>query len=350
MSFQSQKKIPHSISVEKRQLKQMERKREKGLSLIAILLISITFFSLTISAFEERRVNYETQEFNEEKWEIISQQAPKEMEIEVRFALRQYNLDILEDLAIKISSPKSGLYMRYMNKEDVLELTAPPKADREFVMDWLQQQGVSFAKCYGDWIVTKGTVKVYEEILSTELSIVKQRGIGAPSEHQVKIITGEYSLPHKVAKVINNVQNLDHFATKHRVTSFHSSVEQFEGRLKNKFVSASDDVVIPYTLYNNYNISGYIIKTNSSQCVAEFSSDHSFLQSDLTAFASGVGVQEPNKVNIEGPYNPNPPDGESTLDIQQVSSIGINGTNYFWTTTGWVPFSSFYFINYDQLT
>jgi hypothetical protein len=56
----------------------------------------------------------------------------------------------------------------------------------------------------------------------------------------------------------------------------------------------------------------------------------------MTSFVQGVSEPEPKKITTHGPFNPNPPDGEATLDIQYLTSIGKNGTTGFWTLRGWI--------------
>jgi len=57
----------------------------------------------------------------------------------------------------------------------------------------------------------------------------------------------------------------------------------------------------------------------------------------MAQFCTGTGIQTPNTIKTVGPYNGgHPADGECTLDIQYITAIGKNGTNFFWTSTGWI--------------
>ena len=66
----------------------------------------------------------------------------------------------------------------------------------------------------------------------------------------------------------------------------------------------------------------------NSQAVAEFDEQY-YSPSDLSTFSSLMGVPNPN-VTVHGTNNPDKPGGESTLDIEWITAIGIDVPTVFW--------------------
>eukprot|EP01090_Pellita_catalonica_P009065 TRINITY_DN20129_c0_g1_i1.p1 TRINITY_DN20129_c0_g1~~TRINITY_DN20129_c0_g1_i1.p1 ORF type:complete len:427 (+),score=78.75 TRINITY_DN20129_c0_g1_i1:480-1760(+) len=122
------------------------------------------------------------------------------------------------------------------------------------------------------------------------------------------------------------------------VNKYHSlhNTELQESLAQRVAAAPSQDVVIPLSSQNQYNAAG-IITTSSSQCVAEFSSN-AYTNADMTQFVTqvlGSGKQEPRKIDNIGAHGSSVGD-EATLDIQWITAIGYNGTNYYYTLTAWI--------------
>jgi len=71
--------------------------------------------------------------------------------------------------------------------------------------------------------------------------------------------------------------------------------------------------------------------TNSgnSQAVAEFDGQF-YSPSDLATFSQLMGLPSPN-ITLHGPNDPTHPGGESTLDIEWITAIGVDVPTYFWS-------------------
>ena len=122
---------------------------------------------------------------------------------------------------------------------------------------------------------------------------------------QLKFPKVPISFPEHIGQVVEFVQNIAMFVHKHKIRSSRDP----------RNVAPSEDMVVPETIYNLYNIShSLIIQTNSSQNVVEFS-ETAYQPSDLSEFVTGTGVQTPNNVTSVGSFVPSPPDAECTLDI-----------------------------------
>lgn len=97
--------------------------------------------------------------------------------------------------------------------------------------------------------------------------------------------------------------------------------------------------ITPELVSTIYGIPPGTVGTNSmnSQAVAEFDKQY-YSPDDLSTFSSLMGRPEPNVI-LYGPNNSQFPGGESTLDIQWVTAVGVNVPTYFWSMENGFLFS-----------
>lgn len=62
----------------------------------------------------------------------------------VTVVLTPRNLDLLEELALAVSNPKSGMYGQYLSKDEVNAMTAPATEHVEAVTAWLDAHDVEY--------------------------------------------------------------------------------------------------------------------------------------------------------------------------------------------------------------
>ena len=249
-----------------------------------------------------------------DEWEVVGRADASSL-MTVRLALYQRNLDTLEQLFWKISDPNDPAYMHYMTPAEVKELVSPPRTLQNRVVSWAVAEGAEGAQSFGDWVQIRATVGVVESLLNAEIHSVRDL---VTNSVELKIISGRYSLPREIAAVVEFVQNLNQFSHPRRIGTYGDKTD----RSARSDTNASEDEVIPETLYTLYDID-YTIATNSSQCVAEFST-FAYKESDMTEFCQGVDIQEPLPITNVGPFNDNIADAECTLDIQYINAVGLN--------------------------
>ena len=125
-------------------------------------------------------------------WEVLGRVDASE-ELTLRFALKQENLDILNDLFWKISDPKSKMFRQYLKREEALELIAPPKELQNLVVNWALENGCNSAESFGDWVSVRANASVFEQLLGNiEIYWVKDR---ESNEISAKIPKSTYFLP-----------------------------------------------------------------------------------------------------------------------------------------------------------
>jgi len=284
--------------------------------------------------YAEHRIRYADVPLErDETWEVLNRY-PADSEVTVRFALRQRNLAALEEAFFKVSDPKDSQFHQYWTKEEVIKLVSPPEQEQHVVVAWAHESGCSHAQSFGDYVEVTCSSETLEQMLGdVEISEVRDVLLGQTTP---KIISGQYSLPANIARVVDFVQNIAMNVHKKKLGSYRPDVrpDREQRQRGPRYEPPSEDQVIPATLYNLYNIS-YTISTDSSQCVAEFT-NFGYLDSDLQAYDTGCGVQSANPFTAVGSYSPSPPDTECTLDVQMITSVGLNGTNFYYTIDGWV--------------
>jgi len=290
--------------------------------------------ALVVAVYATNRVFYQDTGLpeNDQTW-LVKDRVHVDEVLQVRLALFQRNLDKLEAEFWAVSTPGNPKYHQYWTAQEVQQLVSPPVAIQQRVVSWALQSGCTQATSHGDWVAIECSAHVLETMLDTQLFWVEDL---ISNEIVAKIPSGSYSLPVGIAQHVEFVQTLGMFIHKHRMTSS-----------RPRYESPSEDKVVPLTLYTIYNISYTIGSPKSTQNVAEFSST-GYLPSDLTTYSTQQGLQQPNPVTTVGPFKSSPPNVECTLDIEMITAIGLNGTNFFWTVSGWVLEFAEDLITYDD--
>ena len=90
------------------------------------------------SSVEDRKILYKrTGPPPGSKW-LLSREADPFMEVEFTIALKQRNLDILDNLFWSVSDPTNPSYGHYLSRKQVSELVSPSQETREQVKQWIQ--------------------------------------------------------------------------------------------------------------------------------------------------------------------------------------------------------------------
>jgi subtilase family serine protease len=235
----------------------------------------------------------------------------------------QRNLDVLNQIYEDRTNPSSPNYRNWLSIQELNDIVAPSQLSKKQVLNWLKSNGVSSAqiKDNGDAFVIESNVAVATALFQTEFHEFTSK-TGQTAIRQV----GEYSVPVSVSKVIQFVSGITSFPVNKRLSAHPRAPEDNE-----------NGKVVPYVINELYGIPSninYIF--NSSISLAEFQNDRSFAAADLTDFQSENDLPNNPVYKIVGPYQPNVPDAESTLDVQYGSGVAVNSSVWFWTVDGWM--------------
>jgi len=263
-------------------------------------------------------------------WEIVGKPCPFGTKINFILALKQQNLDELEEIFHAVSDPDHSEYRNFMTIEQISKLVSPPKEDRKFVKRWLVNNGVpkNMIVDHGDNIEVTATVEVASRLFYTEFRSFKHKTDGKMMVKQF----GEFSVPSYVEDKIDMVLGLSEFPPK-------GLGLKKTPKPVSKVNSSSPDVLVsicPQSVEVIYQTGSATIKNSGASIgVAEFEQQY-FAPSDLSAFASdfSLTITPVAASRIIGFNDPTNPQLEATLDIQYVLGIALGAQGWFWIEGG----------------
>jgi len=234
-------------------------------------------------------------------------------------ALRQQNLDVLENLFNEVSDPSHPNYGKHLSLAQLSELVLPKPSHMKAVIAWLKSEGVNDFQ-----------LPPTQDLLSFEAPVFKaQRMFNctfAVFEHEesgkrLTRCTSLYSVPQDVAAAIDFVGGLIHFPKVRKSLFVNSHQKQPKISL-----AVTPDVI--RKLYNVGDVKG--LNSTNKQAVAQFL-DQWYAQADLDEFflewyRPALG----DKPTVIG-QNKFPAGTEASLDIEYIMSVGAKVPTEFWS-------------------
>eukprot|EP00026_Physarum_polycephalum_P002529 Phypoly_transcript_02536.p1 GENE.Phypoly_transcript_02536~~Phypoly_transcript_02536.p1 ORF type:complete len:559 (+),score=75.66 Phypoly_transcript_02536:150-1826(+) len=229
-------------------------------------------------------------------------------------ALKQQNLDILEEKFWAVSTPGNALYGKHMDMDEISDLIAPIESDMKIVENWANSHGFDYeVHGSGDFIDLYTTAASAQDVFgcafkrfshSTGVTIVRCDA------------NSPYELPDDVARVVDFVGGIHRFPS--TWSSFKSTVSDGLG--------VTPDLI--RKLYGVGDVEGQA--SGNKQAVAQFLKQW-YSQTDLDEFfllhyRNSLG-QKPTVVG----ENKFPAGTEASLDIQYIMSVGANISTEFWS-------------------
>jgi len=252
--------------------------------------------------------------------------------IELTFALKQENVDVLEDILTKVSDPSSQLYGQYMTINDITELVSPSRKSIKVVQDWLKRRGVAQCNLNAnrDFLVCWMSCKVAEKLLPG--SALYYFSHNKLSKKVIRSVS-RYYVPADVADHLDFVGGLHRFPA---VNFFKTQKER--NTIPDNQPEGVHIGVYPKVLRQRYNLTEEDVGShpNNSQVVAQFLEQY-FSQSDFSEFMSiFVGSEFVHRNQIDKVIGPNSGRSgvEASLDTQYIAGLGANITTWFWSTGG----------------
>jgi len=278
-------------------------------AILFVAFLAVAWASERVILGHRTATNFPTQ------WKLFGA-ADGETKISFTLALKQQNLDQLEETFWNVANPDHPNYRKFMTIEEITRVVAPPKADQLRVIKWLNRRGVSPKQIEnrGDSIVVKTTVEVAKKLFQTDFQVFQRTVDGKTIVRQF----GEFSIPNRLSAIIDMVSGLSEFTP--------------QKPLVKKVESPNSPVTVsPQTLQLLYGTTGVTVSGNSSAGVIEFE-DQNFSPTDLGQFASDFGVNIPavSSSRIIGQNDPNNPQIEATLDIQYILAVAQKAQSWFW--------------------
>jgi len=252
---------------------------------------------------------------------------------EITIALKQQNLALLNEIFVNVSDPQNSMYGQFLSREEILDIVSPPQHQVHRVLDWLHTYGIDRVsiKVLGDAIQVRVAVSVLESMLHTQFyNFVDLKG---------KLIArqmGTYSIPSELGDVVEMIAGVSDFPMP-------------RSRVDKLPLQATDSYIVPESINQIYNIDSIVASSKVSQGVIEFQNDASYSTDDLSTFFEQT--DEPAAVidHIVGPFSGQYPDTEATLDIQYITTVGLDADNWYWTEPNWMYDFSVNFFNSKEI-
>ncbi|KAI0870438.1 peptidase S8/S53 domain-containing protein [Hypoxylon argillaceum] len=299
--------------------------------LFTAVLCSSMAFGLPTSDY----VIHERRDGAPERWTRISK-ASSDSPIDLRFALKQNNLERAEQYMREVSHPESKNFARFWTPQEVISTFAPSEATVSDTVQWLLQMGIPskrIAPSTGrNWIKVESTVAEAEKLLDTTYSLYEA------DEGTTLVACESYAIPANIQQHIDFVSPTIQFDPRMGIAT-ERTVRREAIKPKFKAVDIDLDPLVldncnqlttPACLRAIYDIpeKGEAVEGNSYGIV-EFA-PQSYNQIDLNGFFSVYANNVPNDTapifsGIDGGYISSETGsgtrGESNLDLCYAISL-----------------------------
>ncbi|XP_076604465.1 tripeptidyl-peptidase 1 isoform X1 [Chaetodon auriga] len=265
-----------------------------------------------------------------EDWSHVGRVDPTE-DLELTFALKQQNVDLLEETLRLVSDPDSAQYGKYLTLEEVSSLVHPSELTQKVVRHWLQSHGITNCLTVRtrDFLQCSMTAEVAETLL--------------PGSKFHRYIRDGYSLvrssaPYSVHDDVH--QHLDFVGGLHRLPP--KGQEDFgkasSSRRQKQSNAGLHLGVTPAILRERYNLTAADVGTakNNSQAVAQFLEQY-YSPADLAEFMMifGRSFKHLSKVDrVVGTQGKGKAGVEASLDVEYIMSTGANIPTWVFTNPG----------------
>ncbi|KAI0810011.1 peptidase S8/S53 domain-containing protein [Xylaria sp. FL0064] len=285
--------------------------------------------SLAFSLPTTEHVVHEKRDSIPEHWTKISE-ASDNTPIDLRFALKQSNLELAEEYMRDVCHPGSENFGRFWTPQQVIDTFAPSEEALSNTLEWLLQMGVASNRISPsagrNWIKVNSTVAEAERLLDTTYNVYQD------DEGTVLVACESYAVPRNIQQHIDFVSPTIQFDPRmgtvaKRITKREAMRPKFKAIEIDSEPLGLDNcsqLTTPACLRAIYGIpeEGEAVKGNSYGIV-EFA-PQSYNQVDLNAFFSVYTSNVPNDTapivnGIDGGFLTNETGsgtrGESNLDL-----------------------------------
>lgn len=251
-------------------------------------------------------------------------------QLELTFALKQQNSDLLESILGLVSDPDSGLYGKYLTLDEVSSLVRPSKLTQKVVHHWLQSHGITNCLTVHtqDFLQCSMTAGVAEKLLpGSNFHRYTRDG------HSVVRSSAPYSVHDDVH------EHLDFVGGLHRLPPKGQDLSQASSHREMKQSEAGVHLgVTPAILRARYNLTAADVGTaqNNSQAVAQFLEQY-YSPADLAEFMGmyGRSFQHLSQVDrVVGTQGEGKAGIEASLDVEYIMSTGANISTWVFTNPG----------------
>ena len=238
-------------------------------------------------------------------------------QVELLLAIKQTNIDWLQQKLWSVSYPDSPGYGQYLNFDEIAEHVHGKPESVLVVLDTFAGVGVgegNFRFTIGrDFAVVVAPIPAVEELFSAEFFLFEH--VEDPDYKIVKSIS--YKLPQSLLGHVDFVSGISNFPRRNRVSP-----------RRHETFNSTRLGTDPDSIARDYNISYTASNPQTTQAVASFLKQY-FSPSDLEKFQDENGIPSQPIAKTEGENDPSNPGIEADLDVEYITAIGRNVTTWF---------------------
>jgi len=298
---------------------------------LSLLIVLLALGSVLVAAMPAERLQKQTAHecilknncFSRD-WEKKERADAGEM-VRLVFAIRQQNLDKIEEILMEVSTPDHPKYGQHLSHEEIGQLTRDVEA-LNGVQSFLKRHGVNKFRTtsWGDFIIARMTVAKAEELLACKFF----KFYSAAKDIEA-IRTLEYSLPRAVFDFIDYVGYTVQFPAtlipKPMIRSYSADA------------LAASGVATPDLIASYYHITTRTVQNSGSTQSLFESLGQDFSPTDLATFQKKYSIPADPVKTIIGPNkaaacNSNPNNCvEANLDVQYIMAIAEGAETTYWS-------------------
>merc|ERR1712137_157368 len=261
------------------------------------------------------------------EWEKV-EKSPASQTLSFTLALKLENLDVLDELTVRLTTPGSPEFRQWKTMEELNKITQPDVRGVQRLLRWLRTHNLA-GEDFSDFVKVTGTVADIEAAFNAEIYAYKNLLRKASSVIIHRSATHP-EIPRQFEGLVVFVTGLSNFP--------------YPSRPHYKRVADSVDnyYVVPQTLRGQYSVPADYVASNylSSQGLVEFGTQAGVSIDDLQQFMQLTGGNTSATLaytvgNFK--YNPiDPIDTESTLDVQYIMAMAPGVPTSFFVVDGWI--------------
>ena len=245
-------------------------------------------------------------------------EASDDERIPITFAIKQTNVQWLEDKLKAVSYPDSPEYTNYMNFDEIAEQVHGRPESVHTLLDILDSVEIPENEVHftlgRDFAVVDMPIAIAEQLFSTNFYHYQHADYP-----ELKTITSpSYKLPTALEGHVDFVSG---------VSSFPKPISH---PIKRKPIDNIDLLgTTPETIAKDYNTSGYVsTSADNSQAVAAFLKQY-YDPTDLAKFQKHYNLPIKPIARVVGKNVPDDPGAEANLDVQYISATGRGVSTWF---------------------
>ncbi len=237
----------------------------------------------------------------------------------ITLALKQTNIQWLEDTLNRLSDPQSPDYGKYMSIPEIIRHVHGDSEGVEKVKEVLYSAGLTPQFTIGEgFAIVDASVKTVEQLFKAKYHEFRHK-----AHTELLVLRSLHStIPESLVDYVDFVSGIHDFpSTIHRAKKHHDFFAATNG-------SVFGDTT-PQTIDKAYNISGFTASNESnSQGIAGFLGQF-FSPDDLKSFQKQYSIPSNPISKVVGTNKPTSPGMEASLDVQYITSTGRNVSTWF---------------------